>query len=500
MIVTPIFTSVVAGSSRRSGWRAQLRDGSKTIWRCSCSIPHRSKERADACGLSELRARLSHREMKVWMATYRPKQEFSQEEMDQMDEDRELVVLETQIALPSWSDPDSLPMTMDEAILAIGRLEGAAIHDARTWDEIRHYQHTLRVIRTLYEKIREDRNRAQAGIMCAEWRGGVELIADEPNEATAGRPSTIGNNSLPITPRPPTLKEKVGSKMYAHRLKELGKHSLDDVRRVCAHLHASNKDATLNAVLEIFRGEDTKRRRNESLFGEPLPNGMDYRQGDCRVALADIPDQSVAAIITDPPYGREADPLYRWLGEFANQKLVPGGSLICYTGQGILPRDFEALGQHLTYWWTSILLHDNAQKLLGAGVRACFKPILWYVNCPVRRVVNERRTLIPDVLNDRRPPEDEDDKLSLRLARSARNKSDHAWAQGDAGVRVWIHHLTRRGDDDAGIDADLIVDPFAGTGTWGRIAADMGRKWIGCDIEYGGTESIAADQAVDAAD
>jgi DNA modification methylase len=39
---------------------------------------------------------------------------------------------------------------------------------------------------------------------------------------------------------------------------------------------------------------------------------------------------------------------------------------------------------------------------------------------------------------------------------------------------------------------ETIVDPFAGSGTWGRITHEMGRRWIGADIELGGTTRSAA--------
>jgi hypothetical protein len=197
--------------------------------------------------------------------------------------------------------------------------------------------------------------------------------------------------------------------------------------------------------------------------------------------LDSIEDETVAAIITDPPYGLEAERLYEWLGEFAKRVLVPGGSLICYSGNGRVPFLHDIFRQHLKYWWTPILMHDAGQKMLGAGVRARYKPILWYVK-DFRRVVHERKTIIPDVLNDE---VDNDEGRAM----SRRDKSDHLWSQGDAGVRVWIHHLTRADDEDR----DLILDPFAGRGVWGRIAADMGRRWIGCDIAEGGTEDIVAD-------
>jgi DNA modification methylase len=42
------------------------------------------------------------------------------------------------------------------------------------------------------------------------------------------------------------------------------------------------------------------------------------------------------------------------------------------------------------------------------------------------------------------------------------------------------------------LPGELIVDPFAGTGEWGRKAAEMGRRWIGCDVVSGGDETILA--------
>ena len=65
-----------------------------------------------------------------------------------------------------------------------------------------------------------------------------------------------------------------------------------------------------------------------------------------------------------------------------------------------------------------------------------------------------------------------------------REKDDHAWGQGEGGVTDLIHHLTEPGE--------TIVDPFAGTGQWGEIAARFGRKWIGADIVRGGSIEVAA--------
>lgn len=417
-----------------------------------------------------------------------------------MDEARELVMLETQIALPSWDAPDGLPRLADEAIVAISRLEAAALQ-SRTLGEVRHQKRTIEVIQVICKESDEVRKRAQRAIANCDWRIGVELIADEENEAKGGeyyhQTRTRDGQS-----RAPTLEEKVGDRKFAWRAKKLGTVSRDTVMDFVTDLHLSRKEAVLSTLVDLIRTGETRERREASLNAEPFPDGMEYRIGDCRTVMEDIADDSVAAIITDPPYGRDALSLVEFAAEYAARKLVDGGSLIMYVGTGLIPDYHDVLRSHLTYWWEPVLLNDSAQKLLSAGVRASHKKILWYVKGKRRRAVHgDRITIVPDVLNDYRPEEmqqdvDPDDR---DRAQSARDKSDHPWAQGDAGVRVWIHHLVRQQiiDSQTGEilqEPELIVDLFAGTGNWGRIAAEMGRRWTGCDVHAGGTEDIVADE------
>ena len=208
---------------------------------------------------------------------------------------------------------------------------------------------------------------------------------------------------------------------------------------------------------------ETKVKREASRNAQPIPDGMDLRYGDARDRLDDVPQSSVALVLTDPPYGDESEPLYEWLAKWAARVLVPGGSLICYTGQSRLDRDMRIFGEHLRYWWSLAMMHHQSQRLPGKFVIAGFKPVLWYVKDHRRG-----RSLVPDVL---KPP--------------ARDKELHNWAQGEGGVSALIEHLTEPGE--------TIADPFAGTATWGRIAASMGRRWVGATLaEDDGTGAIRA--------
>jgi DNA methylase len=197
---------------------------------------------------------------------------------------------------------------------------------------------------------------------------------------------------------------------------------------------------------------------------------MDYRVGDAREVLADIANNSTALILTDAPYAESADPLFEWLAKFVAAKLIEGGSLVFYTGHTRIGRDILSCEQAgLKFWWLLSVLHTQAQRFPGRFVMAEWKPALWFT-----KGTRRGRSLLPDVLP------------------TARDKSEHAWGQGDGGIWPLIEHLTEPGE--------TIIDPFAGTGTWGQIAASMGRRWIGCDIKRGGTTSIMTDPSPSAAD
>jgi ParB-like chromosome segregation protein Spo0J len=180
----------------------------------------------------------------------------------------------------------------------------------------------------------------------------------------------------------------------------------------------------------------------------------EIREGDFREVLADLPDGSVDLILTDPPYGEEAMPNYEWLSDFAAKKLKPGGSLLCYTGQSMLPEVLNALGGHLRYWWVCSLDHSHGgQQLPGKWVMVEWKPLVWYVNGH-----REGNTYIADKLRGSRP-----------------EKGEHEWAQGIEEVFTLIESLT--GPDD------LVVDPFAGSGSFGKAALALGRRFIGADLD-----------------
>lgn len=218
--------------------------------------------------------------------------------------------------------------------------------------------------------------------------------------------------------------------------------------------------AKLKRKAEAAKYAATRERRR--LARGDGDGSIELRIGRAQDKLADIADNSVALILTDLPYPKEADLLYEWLAHFAMRTLVPGGSLICFTGHTRVFRDhdtFRAAG--LKYLWLMTLLHDQARTLPGLFVIPKHKPILWFVKGHRRN-----KNAIVDVLTS-----------------AWRNKDGHPWGQGEGGIAPIVERLTCKGE--------LVVDPFCGTGEWGEICASLGCRWIGCDIVEGGSDAIA---------
>lgn len=225
-------------------------------------------------------------------------------------------------------------------------------------------------------------------------------------------------------------------------LTELGDAAPDgvvDVREV-ATLARAQRRAERTAEAESLRSDD----------------GPEIRAGDFREVLADLPDGSIDLILTDPPYGDAAVPSYHALAEFAATKLKPGGSLVFYTGQSILPDVYRAMDEHLRYWWTISLDHRHGgQQLPGKWVMVEWKPLVWYV-----RENRAGRHYVGDKVRGSRP-----------------DKDAHEWAQGIDEVFYLIEQLAEPGE--------LVVDPFAGSGAFGKAALTLGRRFIGADLNPG---------------
>lgn len=174
--------------------------------------------------------------------------------------------------------------------------------------------------------------------------------------------------------------------------------------------------------------------------------------GSLEGRLPELEPQSVDLIVTDPPYPKDSLPLWSSLGEWAAKLLRPRGLLIAYTGQLWLPEVLERLGEHLTYGWTfALLMPGGNSRVMPRHMIQAWKPVLAFSTgtWPSGKWAD-------DVLVS---PE--------------RQKGHLHWEQNAVPAQRLIERFTQ---PDA-----LVLDPFAGTGTFGVAAVQAGRKFVGVE-------------------
>ena len=211
----------------------------------------------------------------------------------------------------------------------------------------------------------------------------------------------------------------------------------------------------LTAERQLHREEKTARKAYELL--EDMPEDMcRLFATDIRGGLAEIDDESVDVIITDPPYPREYIPLYGALSKIASRVLKPCGSLIVMTGQSYLPEVMNELNLHMKYHWCMSYLTPGGQspQLFSKRVNTFWKPVLWYVKG------DYEGDYIGDV---------------LKSPVNANDKKYHEWGQSLGGMLDIVERLSNPND--------LILDPFLGGGTTGVAAVSMCRRFVGTDLE-----------------
>lgn len=186
----------------------------------------------------------------------------------------------------------------------------------------------------------------------------------------------------------------------------------------------------------------------------PLPENALLVCADFRQYMADMPENSVDLIFTDPPYDEGSIPLYGDLARLAARVLKPGGSLIAYAGHYAIPEITALMGQHLRYWWMLALKHSGGNaRLPGKFVFVEYKPLLWYV-----KEKRGNREYVRDLFTSDAP-----------------DKSPHEWAQSPAEAEYYIQRLTQRGQ--------TVLDPFMGSGTTILAALKNDCKAIGVEVD-----------------
>jgi hypothetical protein len=178
------------------------------------------------------------------------------------------------------------------------------------------------------------------------------------------------------------------------------------------------------------------------------------------VTPAMLPDASSPAIITHPPYLEKDLPLLSHLAKFAGRVLVPGGWCAVMIGTMFLPQVIERLSETMRYRWQFVVTTPGGghSRIGSLKIFQNYKPVLLFQKPPLTKI----REWGPDLLSA--PIEEQQNPL-------------HDWQQSEAVFTSLVDRLS--------VPGDLVVDPFAGSGTTGRAASRLGRHFWGCDVDAG---------------
>jgi site-specific DNA-methyltransferase (adenine-specific) len=236
------------------------------------------------------------------------------------------------------------------------------------------------------------------------------------------------------------------------RFQTLAAHR-DVVEAVKAEARQADDIPTRSAVLKAVKEKEKEQRiDNEQKQRKQKVSDIEIRSGDFAQVLEDVYD--IDAIITDPPYPAEYLDEFSKLAVFAENHLKKDGFLVCYSGQYNLPEVIRRLSEHLTYVWCFCLYHSGKKQLVnGVNIMCGWKPVLIFSNGRKKMRYSAYDVTVSEQME----------------------KASHKWQQSESGVAQLVDIFSEPGQ--------LVCDPFAGSGTFLKVAHDNGRKTIGAEID-----------------
>ena len=180
--------------------------------------------------------------------------------------------------------------------------------------------------------------------------------------------------------------------------------------------------------------------------------------GDCLEVMRSMPDKSVDAVITDPPYGNNLKYASYEDSRESLEKLVPAFMNECLR---IAPKVVVTPGVANIYLYPKYTWILSWVNMAGVGSSSwgfsCWQPILVYGKDPFLQTRRGRRA----------------DTYLQRGNEVA--KVDHPCPKPTNVMRWIIERTTFKNDN--------VFDPFMGSGTTGVACVQTGRNFIGIEID-----------------
>ncbi len=298
--------------------------------------------------------------------------------------------------------------------------------------------------------------------LLAERRMG-ELLKRDHDQLSKGARGNPGGRGAPIVRSPddtaqaPTLAALGVSKREsseAQKLADLDPEKFDEVLDGKKTLNQLTREQKFTQE-QKRRAKEARNATEQATIQEA--SAIDFLKG--------YADASIDMLLTDPPYSTDVPNIEKfsmWV-RYALPKLKPAArAYICI---GAYPVELHTYLHELPLDRLQILVWTY-RNTLGPTPKDCYK-LNWQAILYLRGP--EAAALDCPIMTEQFSVQD------INAPDGRQGDRFHAWQKPDELAERFIRHSTKPGD--------LVVDPFAGTGTFLLAAARLGRKADGCDSD-----------------
>lgn len=185
--------------------------------------------------------------------------------------------------------------------------------------------------------------------------------------------------------------------------------------------------------------------------------------GNARDLTDTIPDGCARMVFTDPVYQNLDD--YDWLARLALRVLQPRGVVLVWTSfpnLGATQSIMEAAGLQYVYTLCYTVI-AKTWRMHWYHLFSWTTPCLWFQRPGEATRPNQ---WMPDTIQ-------ETILLDNTVIANEPPETPFVWNKNPKPIRVWIERFTRSGE--------IVVDPFAGTGTVPVVCQTLGRSFYACE-------------------
>lgn len=296
---------------------------------------------------------------------------------------------------------------------------------------------------------------SQAAAVAVEYE---PYFAKEAKQRQIRKPAnSVGNNLLPTKSKRDDNKrasrqaaKSVGAGViYTSKAKSIKQKSPD----VFEQLKSGKIDIKKAENILYKQSEATKKDTSHVII-----TSEQVQLYNCDILDAPIADNSISAIITDPPYPREFLDCWSKLAEFAVRKLKDGGVLLAVSGQSYLPEVYERMNiDGLSYYWTNCIRLTVSADLKTKRTKTQWKPILWYVKGNYSGTYQNT------------------DVYSPNYSETVEGQEYHKWGQSLPLFEELVDRFSYA--------EDIVCDPFLGGGTTAIACINKKRKFVGVELD-----------------